>query len=311
MKKIALIGAGNLGKIHLKYLTQSKNIDLIGVVEVNADQRNTIKKNFGVQTFSNYEDIVNDVDAVMIVTPTETHFKIAKFFAENGKDIFVEKPVTKKLKDALELKEIAKKTGSIIQVGHIERFNPVIQFVKDKIKEPKFIQTERLAPFFISGRIKDVGAILDLMIHDIDIINYFVKSEIKDVETVGFSAMSRYDDMAITRLKFENGCYAILSVSRMSLKKERKIRIFQKNGYFSLDLLRLKVKNVTGSIENGKINLKPVFRRFRKKDTIRFEQEDFFNSIEKGIIPEVSIDDGIKAIKVAEMIEKELKIYEG
>ena len=306
MKRVGLVGAGVLGSIHLKYLVKNPDIDLVGVAESSSERVKELKKDHDIPFFSTYQELP-ELDCVLIVTPTATHYEIASYFISKGIHTFIEKPVASVLSDAKKLKQMADKSGSIVQIGHVERFNPVITWVEDKINTPRFIQAERLAPFSVSGRITDVGAILDLMIHDIDLVNAFVKSPLIDIETVGLSALGEKDDMAITRLKFQNGCYAILSVSRLSLKKERKMRIFQNQGYFSLDLLKLKVKSVTGSLEGGKLALKPLLKRFKRKETLMLEQKEFFNAVDEGRPPRVTLDDGIKALEIAEKIEEKIK----
>ncbi len=307
-KRVALIGCGNLGRIHLKYLAQNKDIELKFVADKDPETLKKISDSYGIGAYDGYEGHLDDIDAALIAAPTEFHFSIARDLLEAGKDIFIEKPVTASIPDAYELKRIAAGKGLVVQVGHVERYNPVVRYAAGFIKEPMYIYGERLAPIAVSGRIKDVGVILDLMIHDIDLVLSFVNDEIEDIETVGFSAISPYDDMATTRIRFKKGCYVILTVSRMSLKKERKIRLFQRNMYLSLDLLGLKAKKVEGDIST--MSLKPSIRRFRKKETLRLEQEDFFRSVAKRQSPAVGLDEGIKALEIAEKIKGALKLEE-
>ena len=240
--KAGVLGAGHLGKIHLRLLFQSEKYDLVGFYDENQTVRDTVAKENGFKAFDSATELMDAVEVVDIVTPTLFHHKLAKQAIKKGKHIFIEKPITQTVAQAEELITLADKYGVLGQVGHVERFNPAFLAVKNKIDESMFIETHRLAEFNPRGT--DVPVVLDLMIHDIDTVLSVVGSRAKNISASGVSVISETPDIANARIEFENGCVANLTASRISLKNMRKARFFQKDAYISIDYFDKKVEVV-------------------------------------------------------------------
>jgi predicted dehydrogenase len=240
--KAGVLGAGHLGKIHLRLLFQSEKYDLVGFYDENQTVRDTVAKENGFKAFDSATELMDAVEVVDIVTPTLFHHKLAKQAIEKGKHIFIEKPITQTVDQAEELITLADKHGVLGQVGHVERFNPAFLAVKNEIDESMFIETHRLAEFNPRGT--DVPVVLDLMIHDIDTVLSVVDSRVKNISASGVSIISETPDIANARIEFENGCVANLTASRISLKNMRKARFFQKDAYISIDYFDKKVEVV-------------------------------------------------------------------
>ncbi|MBI5914835.1 MAG: Gfo/Idh/MocA family oxidoreductase, partial [Bacteroidetes bacterium] len=236
MLKIGVIGAGHLGKIHLKCLLELQgHFHLCGLYDIDPKVGLFASQKFGVQQFNSYESLLDAVDVVDIVTPTTTHFSLAKTAIERGKHLFIEKPVTQTPQEAQVLIAAAKKHGVTAQVGHVERFNPALIAVRHLSLNPMFVEAHRLANFNPRGT--DVPVVLDLMIHDIDIVLSLVKSPVRSISASGVAVVSDTPDIANARIEFENGCVANLTASRISMKQMRKVRLFQKDAYIGLDFL--------------------------------------------------------------------------
>lgn len=231
--KVAVIGTGYLGSIHAKIYKEIRNCELVGVCEIDPKRLKEITRQLKVPGYADYTQLFDKVDAVSIVVPTKLHYKVAEDFLKHGIPALVEKPFTVNLTEADLLIEIAKKQNLILQVGHIERFNSAFEATQKIVREPKFIECHRLGPF--PNRSLDVGAVLDIMIHDIDIILGLVISPVKKIDSVGINVLTQLEDIANARITFENGCVANLTASRVSDEVMRKIRIFQENTYISLD----------------------------------------------------------------------------
>ena len=231
MLKAGVLGAGHLGKIHLRLLEQSEKYELVGFFDPFTENAEKVAKEFGYRLFDSIEALVAAVEVVDIVTPTLSHFECAKMAIEKGRHIFIEKPITKTVQEAEAIKTLASQFHVQGQVGHVERFNPAFTAVKDKIDTPMFVETHRLAEFNPRGT--DVPVVLDLMIHDIDIILSVIDSKVKKVHASGISVISETPDIANARIEFENGCVANLTASRISMKNMRKTRFFQKDAYIS------------------------------------------------------------------------------
>ena len=234
MIKVGVIGAGHLGKIHLNILSTS-NFNLIGFYDTDVSNSEKLASEKGYQFFKNIDSLIDSIDAAVIVSPTITHFEIAKKCIENGKHIFIEKPLTTNSKEARIINKLAKEKNIIGQVGFVERYNQAFISCREFIDTPKFIESHRLSDFNPRGT--DVSVIMDLMIHDIDIILNINKSKVKKIDASGVSIISSTPDIANARIEFENGCIANLTSSRISLKKMRKIRVFQKDAYISINFL--------------------------------------------------------------------------
>lgn len=312
MLNIGVLGAGHLGKIHLKLVNESHKYQLIGFYDPDTILGKNIEAEFGYPYFENINELIQSVDVVDIVTPTLSHFDCAKKAIENGKHVFIEKPITSSLKEAEELLRLKEKHGVKGQVGHVERFNPAFSTVKNIIKNPMFIESHRLAEFNPRGT--DVPVVLDLMIHDIDAILSVVESEVKQINASGVSVISNSPDIANARIEFENGCVANLTASRISLKNMRKSRFFQKDAYISVDFLEKKVEVVKMKdapvnpgdfdmiLQNAEGVKKQIYFEnpdIESNNAILDELETFADAIHSGESPVVTLEQGTRALKVA------------
>jgi len=312
MLKVGVLGAGHLGKIHLRLLNESDKYELIGFHDPDTINAKKVSEEFGYTYFENINTLIDSVDVVDIVTPTLSHFDCAKKAMENKKHIFIEKPITNTLEEAESLLALEKEFDVKGQVGHVERFNAAFTAVKDKIENPMFIETHRLAEFNPRGT--DVPVVLDLMIHDIDAILSVVNSQVKNINASGVSVISNSPDIANARIEFESGCVANLTASRISLKNMRKSRFFQKDAYISVDFLEKKVEVVKmkdapetpGAFDMILQNAEGVKKQiyFENPDVetnnaIADELETFADAIENNTLPVVSLKQGTQALKVA------------
>jgi len=315
MLNVGVLGAGHLGKIHLKLLQQSGKYNLVGFFDPIDENANKVVNEFGYNKFNSVKELIAAVDVVDIVTPTLSHYDCAKQALTMGKHIFIEKPITKTIEQADELIQLAKTNKLKGQIGHVERFNPAYTAVKDAIHNPMFIETHRLAEFNPRGT--DVPVVLDLMIHDIDIILNQVKSEVKHISASGVSVLSETPDIANARIEFENGCVANLTASRISLKNMRKARFFQKDAYITVDFLEKKselvrMKDVPENpdefamiLQNAEGVKKQIYfedPQIITNNAILDELETFAEAIKENKTPVVSLKDGIKALRVAQQI---------
>ena len=271
MLKAGVLGAGHLGKIHLRLLQQSSQYELIGFYDANPEYAQKIAKQFGYTYFDTIDALIDAVDVVDIVTPTLSHHECAKQAIMKGKHVFIEKPITNTVAEAEELIKLAKKHKVKGQVGHVERFNPAFKAVKDQINSPMFIESHRLAEFNPRGT--DVPVVLDLMIHDIDAILSVVKSKVVKINASGVSVISNSPDIANARLEFENGCVANLTSSRISMKNMRKSRFFQRDAYISVDFLEKNdVERLKNELNN---NIKIDFLISKKNPPIKNTADKF------------------------------------
>jgi len=318
MIKVGVIGAGHLGKIHLNILSSS-NFDLIGFHDTDLSNSEKLASEKGYKFFKEIDSLIDSIDAAVIVSPTTTHFEIAKKCIDNGKHIFVEKPLTTNSKEARIINTLAENKKIIGQVGFVERYNEAFISCREFIDKPKFIESHRLSDFNPRGT--DVSVIMDLMIHDIDIILNINKSKVKKIDASGVSIISSTPDIANARIEFENGCIANLTSSRISLKKMRKTRVFQENAYISINFLekdfqvvKIRDKDTNDNdnslvIKNNLGEEKVIF--FEKPDinkinSIEAELNDFFDSIQNKSESKVSLNDGLLALEVAEEIMSQL-----
>ena len=310
--KIGVFGAGHLGKIHLKLLNESKKFNLLGFHDVNPDYSIKIEKEFGYKYFEDSNLLIESSDAIAIITPTPSHFEIAMKCIEKNKHIFIEKPIAYSVDEAEEIVKFSKEKKIIGQVGHVERFNPAFNSINSMIGNPMFIESHRLSEFNPRGT--DVSVVLDLMIHDIDIILSLISSDIKNISSSGVSVISNTPDIANARIEFQNGAVANLTSSRISLKNMRKLRFFQKETYISVDLYNKKaevVKMIDApkqldqfalTLENAEGKRKQIIYKNPKvvnNNAIQIELENFANSINNGIKSIVSLEDATRALKVA------------
>lgn len=312
MLKAGVLGAGHLGKIHLKLLKQSSRYDLVGFYDPNETLAREIEADLGYTYYSDMDALIAACDMVDVVTPTTYHHESGKRVLEAGKHLFIEKPITVTVAEAHDLIALARKHNVKGQVGQVERFNDAFRTVKDRIENPMFIETHRLAEFNPRGT--DVSVVLDLMIHDIDAILSVVKSPVKSVSSSGVSVISETPDIANARIEFENGCVANLTASRISLKKMRKARFFQRDAYISVDFLTKKVEvvrmkdapEVPGDFDMILQNAEGVKKQIyfdnpniSETNAILMELETFADAIENNFTPVVSLEDGTAALDVA------------
>lgn len=315
MLKVGVLGAGHLGKIHLRLLNQSEKYELVGFFDPFEENALKVAAEFGYTKFDSMEALIAAVDVVDIVTPTLQHFECAKLAIEAGKHIFIEKPIANTVEEAEAIIALANKHGVKGQVGHVERFNPAFTAVKDKIKNPMFIETHRLAEFNPRGT--DVPVVLDLMIHDIDAILSVVRSKVKSVNASSVAVISDSPDITNARIEFENGCVANITSSRISMKNMRKSRFFQKDAYISVDYLdkvcevvRMKdAPEVPGDFDMILQNAEGIKKQIyfdnpgvQLNNAILDELETFADAIQTNTSPIVTLEDGTEALRVAYMI---------
>ncbi|HUX59791.1 MAG TPA: Gfo/Idh/MocA family oxidoreductase [Ignavibacteriaceae bacterium] len=315
--KVGVIGTGHLGKLHTKMFKEISNCELIGIYDSNNELSKSVAKEFGIKVFGSINDLFGSVDAVSVAATTSAHYELVKQSLQNGKHVFVEKPITTTILEAQEIVKLSNDKKLNLQVGHIERFNPALISLEKYIIKPMFIQTDRLAQFNPRGT--DVAVVLDLMIHDIDIILSLVNSEVKNIDASGVAVVSDTIDIANARILFENGAVANVTASRISQKKMRKMRIFQRDNYLSLDFITgvsevfrltpVEEKVDTSSISFGEIGVGEKKKRIvyeqpeiREINALKYELELFINSIQLNKKPIVSGEDGLRALKVAEII---------
>lgn len=292
---VGVIGIGYLGALHARVYSQLKTANLVGLCDIDKKKAKKIAKKYRIWYFPDYRTLFDKVDAVSIAVPTELHYRIAKEFLNNNIHVLIEKPITKTVDEAQELIDIADSKNRIIQVGHIERFNPVVRAVEPFLKEPRFIECHRAGPYRKKKRVKDVGVVLDLMIHDIDIILSLVKSEVESIEAVGISTISPYEDIANVRLNFKNGTIADITASRVTKEEVRKIKISQENSYITLNYLHQDahmVRKTDGKILKTKIKLE-------KTEPLKQELKSFIAAIQNNTKPVVSGREGKLALNVA------------
>jgi predicted dehydrogenase len=322
--RTAVIGAGKMGTVHAKVYSQLPQSNLVAVVDTDIDKARKLARKYGGSAFAGSGDILDKVDAVTIATPTTAHYELAKFFIENGVAVMIEKPLASDVDQGREIVELARNHGVVAAVGHSERCNPVVQAMKRLQIQPRFIEATRISPY--PFRSTDIGVVLDVMIHDIDIVLSLAASEVKSVDAVGVGVIEAdSEDICNARVTFENGCIANITASRLALKTERKVRVFSKQAYLSLNYLEK-----TGTVIKADTNNIELINKIRKlkeggtfdllktdwtklvhyeklqiddKEPLRVEQESFLKAVaDKNLRPEVSAEEGLAALQCAEMI---------
>ncbi len=297
--KCAVIGTGYLGKFHAEKYANLPDCELVAVVDINPETAQTIAEKHGAQALTDYSTLLGNVDAVSIVVPTTLHYQVAKDFLNAGSHVLIEKPITTTVEQADELIAIAKEKNLILQVGHLERFNPAV-LALDKDEKPLFIESHRLSPF--NPRANDVSVVLDLMIHDIDIILALVDSEIERIDASGTPVLTKGTDIANARLTFKNGCVANVTASRISMKLERKMRLFRPSSYASVDFQnRILQKYHTGDKEMfpGVPEIVSEEATFETSDALMAEIQQFVDCIQTGKQPLVTGDAARLALATA------------
>jgi predicted dehydrogenase len=313
MLKVGVFGVGHLGKYHLNNWKEIEGVKLVGFCDPSDLNANEVKKDYGLKRFKKAEDLIEACDAIDIVAPTTEHFELCKKAVLKSKHVFVEKPLCNTMDEAKEIVKLAKEANIKFQVGHVERFNPALLAAKEHELNPMFIEVHRLSQFNPRGT--DVSVILDLMIHDIDIILSLVKSNVKNVFANGVNVLSDTPDIANVRMEFDNGCVANLTSSRISMKKMRKMRLFQKDSYVGIDFLDKKTeiikykspedKNVfTFDIDtnHGKKTIAVAAPAVKENNAIKMELQSFVNAINNNKTTVVSEVDGFRAMEVAHLI---------
>jgi len=315
--KIGVVGVGHLGDHHSRIISHLPEAELIGVVDIDHEKAQRAAGKYNTRYFEKLEDLLAETDAINLVVPTTVHYPLALMILERGKNLLIEKPITETVPQAEEIINLARRRNLILQVGHIERFNPVFKTVDKYRPEPKFIESHRLAQFNPRGT--DVAVILDLMIHDLDLILNLVKSPLKQIEAAGVGVIAESEDICNARLTFENGCVANVTASRISARALRKMRLFQKDSYISLDFLTKTVevyrlveverlseeekekKTVVGNIPVGKVGKTVIYERpeVEDRDMLTAEIKSFINSVKTKTPPVVSGEDGKRALEVA------------
>ncbi len=318
MVKVGVIGVGHLGQHHVKHFASLANADLVGVYDLNPTRANEIANQYNVKSYNNIDELLSTCDAVSIVTPTTQHAEIAERCIMSGKHVFIEKPITKTVAEANHLLSLTQKNGTVIQVGHIERLNPALLALKNYELKPKFIEVQRLAPYTIRGT--EVPVVLDLMIHDIDIILSLVNSPVKSIRASGVSIMTDSVDIANARVRFENGTVANLTSSRIAQNKVRKLKFFQRNLYITIDFLlgltevyraidsdtTVSKTMVTAPLNNDGGQRSIVYEKpsIKKTDALRLELTNFIESVQGNAKPIVDGKAGRDALEVAANIQK-------
>ncbi|GIM53506.1 oxidoreductase [Capnocytophaga cynodegmi] len=317
--KVGVLGAGHLGKIHLRLLKQSEKYELMGFYDSDQENAKKVSQESGYQSFDSVEELISVCDVVDVVTPTLNHFDCAEKIISKGKHIFIEKPIANTIEEAEKIITLAKKYNVKGQVGHVERFNPAFLAVRETITNPMFIEAHRLAEFNPRGT--DVPVVLDLMIHDIDVILSVVKSKVKHISASGALVISQSPDIANARIEFENGCVANLTASRISLKNMRKSRFFQKDAYISVDFLDKKVEVVRMKdapenpgdfdmiLQNAEGQKKQIYfenPEISANNAILDELEQFADAIINNITPIVTLEQGTEALRIAKQITEKL-----
>ena len=301
--RTAVIGVGSMGRWHADKYAALPESELVAVVDADAERAESVAGELGVEATTNFEELVGKVDAVSVVTPTSLHFDVASVLLENDIHVLVEKPITSTIEQARTLVELAARKGLVLQVGHLERCNPAVVALTEHIREPRFIETNRIAPY--KPRALDVSVVLDLMIHDIDLIHSFVQSPMEHADAVGSSIFSDNIDVANARIRFANGCIANVTSSRISMKTERSLRIFQDDSYLSADLqnktLASYMKRGEGPVR-GPEDVDINNQGFGDSDALLDQARAFLDSIANGTPPLVSGRTGMEALETATVI---------
>jgi len=297
--RIGIIGVGYLGTQHARILSYLEEAELKGVVDIDVKKAVAIGNRHGAQYYQDYKDTLDEIDAAIVATPTSEHFSVAMKLLREGKSVLVEKPITETVEQAEQLVDMAKKSGLILQVGHLERFNPAVEAVENMISEPKFIEVQRLGSF--SARSLDIDVVLDLMIHDLDIILALIEDEVKTIRSSGIHVLSEKIDIANARLEFKSGCVATLTASRVHEGKVRKLRIFEPTSCYSVDYIDQEVKIFP--LNGRQTDIKSL--KIEKEEPLKKELKNFLRCIREGKNGKVSGEEGLRALKRAYSVLQE------
>jgi len=301
------VGIGYLGRFHVEKYAAVPEAQIVGLVDVIPQRAEELADKARTETFSDHRDLLGKVDAVSVVVPTDQHYSIARDFLEAGCDVLVEKPITTTLQEAEDLIRLAKRKGRILQVGHVERFNPAVLAAREKVRAPIFIESHRLTPF--RGRGTEVDVVLDLMIHDLDIILSFVRCEVENIHAVGVPVLTEKIDIASARMQFANGCAANITASRISIEDQRRLRIFQPESYVAIDYAAKKValyhRIINPGSTHAKISAEPI--KVEPGDALEKEIRAFVHSSLTRTPPPVTGEDGKKALALALEINEQIQ----
>jgi len=325
--RTAVVGAGKMGAIHAKVYDQLPQCNLVAVVDIDADKAQNLANQYRCLSTTRCQDILDKVDAVTIAAPTVEHLNLAKIFVQNKIPVLIEKPLAANVKEGRKIVALAKKNNTVVAVGHSERCNPVVQAIKRLHIEPKFIEASRISPY--TFRSTDIGVVLDVMIHDIDIVLSLAASAIKKVDAVGVSVVDQAEDICNARIVFANGCIANITASRLALKTERKVRVFSRQAYLSADFIKksgivikadpninvlewIKQHQTLGDFDLTRVNWPDLLHieqlEVDDKEPLRLEQEAFLMAVkDRALSPEVSAEDGLAALECAQKILASVK----
>jgi hypothetical protein len=302
---VGVVGVGYLGKYHAEKYAASSKARLVAVVDVDEERARAVARRLATEALTDYRHLFGRVQCVSVAVPTRLHHRVARDFIEAGIDVLVEKPIAANLDQGRDLVDIAQSKGVIFQVGHLERFNPAIRRLEGVVREPKFVECHRLAPFVERGT--DVDVVFDLMIHDIDVIASLVRSPVQRVEAVGVPVLTDKPDIANARINFANGCIANVTSSRVSLKRERKIRFFQPDAYISIDYDQRRAqifhKPPAGA---GWLDIRAETLEIKDGDALSDEIESFLDCVRSREVPLVSGAEGLRALEIASVISAQL-----
>ena len=298
--RVGVVGVGHIGREHARIYSQLPGVEFVGVYDLDAHVAEKVAQRHGVKAYSSAHDLAEVVDAATIATPTNTHHEIASVFLEKGKHVLVEKPITDNTEQALSLVRLAQAKKLVLQVGHIERFNPALNALEEKLTKPRFIEAHRLSTY--PGRSTDIGVVLDLMIHDIEVVLHLVRSPIQSIDSVGTAVLSKGEDIANARIRFENGCVANITTSRISFEKVRKIRVFQDDAYLSLDYFDQSgeiYRKIDSRITKEKIKVE-------KDEPLKLELAAFIDCARSSQAPRVGGAQAAHALEIAMQITEQI-----
>jgi len=299
--RVGIVGVGSIGKNHARIYSELPGVEFSAILDTNPETASLVANQYGVKAVSTLAEFALLVDAATVATPTPYHYEVARLLVTEGKHLLIEKPITEAPDHAQELVRLAKEHGVVLQVGHVERFNPVLSALEKILTKVGFIEVHRLSPY--PFRSLDIGVVLDLMIHDLEVVLHLVRSPVKSVDAVGIAVLSKGEDIANARIRFENGCVANITASRISPEKMRKIRIFQQTAYVSLDY-----QNQTGEIYrlvDGAITRSPV--EIEKDEPLKRELQSFVECSRRGGQPVVSGSEAAAALELAIEITERIK----
>lgn len=320
--RTAVVGAGKMGAIHAKVYSQLPDSELVGVIDTNPDRAKLLADKYGCTVYTDCADVLDKVDAVTVATPTTTHLQLAKLFLRHRIPVLIEKPLASSVREGRKIVALARRFDTVVAVGHSERCNPVVQAMKRLSIEPKFIEAQRVSPY--PFRSTDIGVVLDIMIHDIDIILSLAASKVRRVDAVGVGVIEGAEDICNARIAFDNGCIANITASRLALKTERRVRVFSRQAYLSVDYLKksgiviktapntnvvewIKQQREKGDFDFTSVNWPDLLHieqlQIDDKEPVRLQQEAFLRAVkDRSFTPEVSAEEGLAALRCAQKI---------